>query len=325
MSPHAFAALILLFSICKSAFAFDLIAHRGASGYLPEHTLEATALAHAQLPAYIEQDVVLTKDDIPVVLHDIHLDTVTNVASVFPQRAREDGRYYVIDFTLAEIKTLRVHERTDTKGNPVFPGRYQGSYAHFSVATLAEHLELIKQLNRHTAQKVGVYPEIKSPKWHRKQGKDISTITLKMLSEFGYLTKHSNIILQCFDFDEIKRLRQQLGYQGKLIQLISSNNASLLNSADALNELSGIVDGVGPSFYQLLDTAALEKGTIKPQKWLPQAKGAGLFVHPYTLRADQLPSGMTLAQATALLAAGLKVDGVFTDHVPAVKNALLEL
>lgn len=81
-----------------------VIAHRGASGYLPEHTLPAKALAYAMKPDYIEQDVVMTKDDKLVVLHDHYLDRVTNVATVFPNRARKDGRFYAIDFTLAEIK-----------------------------------------------------------------------------------------------------------------------------------------------------------------------------------------------------------------------------
>ncbi|MEW6710741.1 MAG: glycerophosphodiester phosphodiesterase family protein, partial [Candidatus Riflebacteria bacterium] len=87
------------------------IAHRGASGYLPEHTLPAKALAHGMGADYIEQDLVLTKDGHPIVVHDIHLDTVTDVATRFPERKRDDGRFYAIDFTLAEIKTLKVTER----------------------------------------------------------------------------------------------------------------------------------------------------------------------------------------------------------------------
>lgn len=85
-----------------------VIAHRGASGYLPEHTLAAKALAHAQGADYLEQDLVLSKDGVPVVLHDIHVDAVTDVAEKFPTRKRADGRYYAIDFTVAELKQLRV-------------------------------------------------------------------------------------------------------------------------------------------------------------------------------------------------------------------------
>ena len=88
-----------------------VIAHRGASGYLPEHTLPAKAMAYAMHPDYLEQDVVLSKDDVPIVIHDIHLDAVTNVAELFPDRKRKDGRYYVIDYTFDELKTLRVVER----------------------------------------------------------------------------------------------------------------------------------------------------------------------------------------------------------------------
>src|SRR5699024_3015541 len=97
----------------SSAMAADsnekiVIAHRGASGYLPEHTLPAKAMAYAQGADYLEQDLVMTKDDNLAVLHDHYLDRVTDVADRFPDRARKDGRYYAIDFTLYDIETLRV-------------------------------------------------------------------------------------------------------------------------------------------------------------------------------------------------------------------------
>lgn len=104
LSLLALACSTSLFSSIVSAEPL-VIAHRGASGYLPEHTLEAKTLAYAMKPDYIEQDVVMTKDDQLVVLHDHYLDRVTDVAERFPNRARADGRYYAIDFTLAEIKT----------------------------------------------------------------------------------------------------------------------------------------------------------------------------------------------------------------------------
>ena len=111
-----------------------VIAHRGASGYLPEHTLAAKAYAHALGADFIEQDLVLTKDDVPVVLHDIYLDTVTDVAVRFPERKRADGRFYVIDLTLAELKQLRVTERFNAKsGARVFAGRFPAGQAEFRV------------------------------------------------------------------------------------------------------------------------------------------------------------------------------------------------
>ena len=86
MKPHVTSPLV--------------IAHRGASGYLPEHTLEAATMAHALGADFVEQDLVLTKDAVPIVLHDIHIDTISDVATKFPTRKRPDGRYYALDFTL---------------------------------------------------------------------------------------------------------------------------------------------------------------------------------------------------------------------------------
>ena len=100
-----------------------VIAHRGASGYLPEHTLAAKAMAYAQGADYIEQDLVMTKDGEIVVLHDHYLDTVTDVRHVFPERRRDDGRYYVIDFTLEEVKQLSVSERFKSDGGAETAGR----------------------------------------------------------------------------------------------------------------------------------------------------------------------------------------------------------
>ena len=135
-----------------------VIAHRGASGYLPEHTLEAATLAFSLGPDFIEQDVVITKDDIPVVLHDIHLETVTNVEDVFPARHRDDGRYYARDFTLEELRQLRVHERANSDGKQVFKDRYRGTHANFKVATLNEHFELISELTANL-ERLSVYPK----------------------------------------------------------------------------------------------------------------------------------------------------------------------
>ncbi len=109
-----------------------VIAHRGASGYLPEHTLEAKALAYGMGADYLEQDVVATRDDELVVIHDIHLDRVSNVAEKFPRRKRDDGRYYVRDFDLAEIRTLRAWERRNDDGiSPVFRSAFRQGRAPF--------------------------------------------------------------------------------------------------------------------------------------------------------------------------------------------------
>ena len=103
---------------------FTVIAHRGASGYLPEHTLEGAAMAHAMGSDYIELDVVFTRDNELIVLHDLYLDEVSDVAERYPGRRSADGHYYAIDFGVTEIRKLRVHERRLANGLPAFPGRF---------------------------------------------------------------------------------------------------------------------------------------------------------------------------------------------------------
>ena len=95
----------------QSATAPVVIAHRGASGYLPEHTTEAAVMAYMMGAEYLEQDCVLSKDGIPVVLHDLTLDDITNVAELYADRKRADGHWYVMDFSLSELRTLRLTER----------------------------------------------------------------------------------------------------------------------------------------------------------------------------------------------------------------------
>ena len=99
--PKAIGVLLMTATLSIQAQSQKVvIAHRGASGYLPEHTLQAKAMAFAMGADYIEQDVVMTSDDHLIVLHDITLDRTTDVAERFPERVRDDGRYYAIDFTL---------------------------------------------------------------------------------------------------------------------------------------------------------------------------------------------------------------------------------
>ena len=325
---------LLTFSLSISIFAspvllakdFDVIAHRGASGYLPEHTLEAATLAFAMNPDFIEQDAVITKDGIAVVLHDIHLETVTNVEQVFPERARKDGRFYALDFTLAELRTLQVHERANSKGEQVFTKRYTGNTANFTVATLEEHYELITQLNREFNTNVGVYTEVKSPAWHNEQGVDASQIVIASLTRFNLANKDANSYLQCFDFDEIKRIRKDLNYAGKVVMLIGENSwgesttdYDWIKSEAGMKEVADYADGLGPWLGQLLDPQAMEAGKLVPASWVEYAHSEGFIIHPYTFRQDALPPGMTAEQLLSTLKHVVNVDGVFTDHVPPVK------
>lgn len=297
-----------------------VIAHRGASAYLPEHTLEAKAMAYAMGADFLEQDIVLSSDDVPVVLHDTHIDTVTDVATRFPDRKRADGRYYALDFTLAELKQLRVTERFHVKtGKPYYPNRFPTDSGHFEIVTLEEELEFIAGLNRSTGRKVGIYPEIKQPNWHRKQGHDISSIVLPILDKFGYRTKDDLCWLQCFEIAEVKRIRTELGWQGRLVMLLSGGGKSAdgtdfphFRTEPGLAELASIVDAIGPSIGSIITGKSPEDRQITDL--VKHAHAAKLSVHPYTLRVDQLPKTVRSADDLMnLLFRDAGVDGLFTD------------
>ncbi|MDC0602045.1 glycerophosphodiester phosphodiesterase [Aliiglaciecola sp.] len=318
-----FSSLLVL-SITSMAIAKPLvIAHRGASGYLPEHTLEAAILAYSQGADFIEQDLVLSKDLVPVVLHDIHLESVTNVEQIFPDRKRQDGRYYAFDFTLKELMTLNKHERTDAKGNQVFASRYQGQ-SPFRIATFEQHIQLIQQLNKQFNQKIGLYPEIKSPAWHRQQGADISAIVLNILRKYDLDSSDSQVYVQCFDFAETQRLRNELGAKVKLVQLIAENdwNESTtdyneLKTSAGLKKIALVAQGIGPWMPQLFDIKKMKVTSLSGD-----AKRLGLHIHPYTFRKDQLPEGLDVKTTLDLLFKELEVDGVFTDFTDVVVSYL---
>lgn len=300
-----------------------VIAHRGASGYLPEHTLAAKAYAHALGADYLEQDLVLTKDDVPVVLHDIYLDTVSDVATRFPDRRRPDGRFYALDLTLAELKQLRVRERFNAKtGQPVYRQRYDSKTTPsvFRISTLEEELQLIQGLNRSTGRMAGIYPEIKQPKWHREQGHDISRIVLPILAKYGYATKNDPCYLQCFELTEVRRLRGELGWKGRLVMLIAAAakeadgvDHNQLCTADGLAELASLVDGIGPVISRIVTWPAAG-GAPKFTHLVTLAHERNLVVHPYTIRRDDLPKNCPSVDALhAALFADAGIDGIFTD------------
>jgi glycerophosphoryl diester phosphodiesterase len=298
-----------------------VVAHRGACGYLPEHTLAAKAAAFAMGADYIEQDVVLTKDDQPIVLHDIHLDTVTDVARVFPDRRRDDGRYYAADLTLDEIKRLKVHERIDLEtGQAVFPARFPVGKAVFRIPTLAEEIELIQGLNQSTGREVGIYTEIKKPAWHRTQGKDISRIVLRTLNEYGYRTKQDKCYVQCFDPQETRRIRRELECPLRLVQLIADNewheadaDFDQLRTPEGIRQIAEYADGIGPAMPHVV-RGLDDSGKPILTDLVDNAHAVGLEVHPFTLRADALPKyADNFEEALRIFFDEAHVDGIFTD------------
>ena len=297
-----------------------VIAHRGASGHLPEHTLPAKALAYAMGADYLEQDVVASRDDELVVLHDIHLDRVTDVASLYADRCRADGRYYVRDFDIAELKRLKVHERTNADGSPVYPERFSSSGEVFRIQTFAEELEFVRSLQAAHGRPVGIYPEIKRPEWHKGEGIDITPLFLDVLAEHGYQRHTDPVYVQCFDARELRRIRHSLDCRVKLIQLIGENswgesttNYNVLRSQRGLDQLAATVDGIGPWIPRAYSRRRHD-GRIRSTGLVKRAHKAGLAVHPYTFRVDELPAGFaSFDELLAFFTDKLAIDGLFTD------------
>jgi glycerophosphoryl diester phosphodiesterase len=312
----SFAILICLTGVesIKSSSAV-VIAHRGASGYLPEHTLPCKALAYGQGADYLEQDVVLSKDNVPIVIHDIYLDEVSDVASsIFSTRNRSDGRFYVIDFTVAEIKTLRASERFNRyTGQPIFSKRFPINQSTFHLNTLAEELEFIAGLNKANIdnnRQVGAYVEIKDPQFHRNQSRsNITEIVLDVLRTYNYTKRTDNVFLQCFDIDELQRIRLELKSDLKLIGLLSDD--SYWTSDIGIEDLSTFADGIGPDYTLLFE----EGNTLVPSKLFYDARKYNLFIHPYTFRSDtNLQPFATFNIMLEFFIDTLKVDGLFIDQ-----------
>lgn len=291
-----------------------VIAHRGASGYLPEHTLEAKALAYGLGADYLEQDVVATRDSRLVVLHDLHLDEVTDVASRFPGRQRADGRHYAIDFDLAELQQLAVSERRRPGSAAArFPERFPEGVALFRIATLEQELALIAGLNKSMRRIVGIYPEIKDPRWHHDHGVDLARLLLDTLDAHGYDDAGSPAYVQCFDAGELRRVREELECRLKLVQLVGEEPAyAPLLTSDGLARIARYADALGPSYKQLV---AAQSFPLRRSALAEAAKRAGLLLHPYTFRRDDAPP--YAPDFEALLRAffnDIEVDGLFCDQ-----------
>lgn len=314
-----------------------VIAHRGASGYLPEHTLAAKALAFGQGAHYLEQDVVMTRDDHLIVFHDLTLDRTTNVAQLYPGRARADGAHYVIDFTLTELRALQVSEGQQAFAGikvPLYPGRFPPGGARFSIHTLQEELELIAGLRHSTGRSVGIYPELKAPWFHHQHGKDLATAVLEVLKQYGYTSKDEAVFLQSFDHRELVRVHDELlpalGMDLKLVQLIAENawgetwepdaegnlqpyDYAWMHTPAGLHALARSVDGIGPALDMLVDAASPSHMPVI-SSITRDAHAAGLLVHPYTFRRDRLPAYVAdFDELLELVLFEVGVDGIFTD------------
>jgi len=280
-------------------------------------------MAYAMGADYIEQDVVMTKDDHLIVLHDITLDRTTDVADQFPDRVRDDGRFYAIDFTLEEIRLLNASEGFRIENGvrrQGFANRFPMGASSFRVPTLAEEIELIQGMNQSTGKDIGIYPEVKSPEFHRAAGKDISTAVVEMLKSFGYTSKQDKVFLQTFSFDELRIIHDEilpaLGVDLNLIQLIGGEDSyPWMFEANGMDKLANFADGIGPE-KDLVIKRASTKSNIAVTELVGRAHAAGLQVHPYTFRLDpgQVPQyAENFEELLELYYFKADVDGVFTD------------
>lgn len=339
-----FLAVTIMMLSATAAFADAdkiVIAHRGACGYLPEHTLEAKAAAYFMGVDYIEQDLVMTKDNQLVVLHDHYLDRITDVMEKFPNRYRMvDGkkRWFAIDFTLPEIKSLKVTEGfkvKDGKKRQGFSARFPLFKSSFEVPTFEEELQLIQGLNKSTGKNVGVYPEIKAPWFHRSEGKDISLAALNMLKKYGYTTKEDKVYVQCFDPNETRRISKELlpklGMNVKVVQLIAETdwnetmepkngklvpyNYDWMFKKGAMKKIAEYADGIGPWKPMLVKNDSTRNNLIITDM-VKEAHDNGMEVHPYTFRLDEgrIPQyAASFEDMLDIFYYTVNVDGVFTD------------
>lgn len=326
-------ALLLALGVPAPALADPIvIAHRGASGERPEHTLAAYELAIERGADFIEPDLVATKDLVLVSRHENELSDTTDVASreEFEHLRREktiDGTrvagWFAEDFTLAELRTLRARERV---GN-IRPenARYNGLY---QVPTFAEIVQLVRIKEAETGRRIGLYPELKHPTFLLEaDGIDMVDLLLRELRDLG-IESTDPIYIQSFEVGTLRRLDQRSDF--KLVQLIHPEDGPVdepemryadMVSASGLAEIAEYADGIGPALSYVLDPK-----TMQPTSLVADAHAAGLTVHPWTLRKENgfLPAAMLGAGGpaddgryrmlwSAAIASG--ADGFFVDNV----------
>jgi glycerophosphoryl diester phosphodiesterase len=290
-----------------------VIAHRGASGERPEHTLESYRLAIEQGADYIEPDLVMTRDGVLIARHENEIGGTTDVANrpEFAARRRAqiiEGEtmtgWFTEDFTLAEIKSLRARERLPAlrPRNCAFDGR-------FSVPTFGEILQLATETNRQRSSgpRIGVYPETKHPAHFASIGLPQEQAVLAALDSFDYGREGSPVFIQSFDPNNLRQLRGMTHLP--LVQLLE-------HELGDLHRIAEYADGIG-----IAKPLATAEG-------IADAHSLDLTVHVWTFRAENefLPADLKIGDAPAehgnldgeierYLSRG--IDGFFTDF-PAI-------
>lgn len=310
---------------------FIVIAHRGASGERPEHTLAAYELAIDQGADYIEPDLVATRDGVLVARHENEISGTTDVSDrpEFATRLTTrviDGEemtgWFTEDFTLAELRTLRARERLPDirPQNTAYDGLYQ-------VPTLEEIIQLVRAKEAETGRVIGLYPEIKHPTYFKDIGIDLAHLLVTQLHAAGYEGADAPVFIQCFEVAELWRLASIT--ELRLVQLVAAeggpaDNATMtyaqMVTPEGLAEIAEYADGIG------VDLRLLISDDFSPTMLSNDAHQAGLLVHAWTLRKENAflpaplrrssdPSDYGCFEAVlGMLSAHQSVDGVFTDH-----------
>ena len=310
-----------------------VIAHRGASGLRPEHTLASYDLAIDQGADFIEPDLVLTKDDVFVARHENDITGTTDVAA-HPEFATRrttkviDGEshtgWFTEDFTLAELKTLRAKERL-----PQFRPANTAYDGQFEIPTLAEVIALAKRRSAETGRTIGIYPETKHPSYFASIGHPMEERLVAQLKAAGWDKPADPVFIQSFEINNLKALHAMTGL--RLIQLMDATGGpadgaapsyAAMTTPEGLRAVASYAYGIGPS------KAMIQDGDAAPTTLVADAHAAGLKLHPWTFRAENTflpPSlrvgsnpaahGRLIEEINRYLALG--IDGFFTDF-PAI-------
>ncbi|MFG3699902.1 glycerophosphodiester phosphodiesterase [Micromonospora sp. NPDC047620] len=316
-----------------------VIAHRGASGYRPEHTLEAYRLAIRQGADYIEPDLVSTRDGALVARHENEISGTTDVAARPEFAARKatktiDGvqvtGWFTEDFTLAELKTLRAKERLPQVrvANTAYDGR-------FEVPTLQEVIDLARAEGRVRGRTIGVYPETKHPTYFASIGLPLEEPLVEVLRRNKLTHRHSPVIIQSFETANLRKLDRMIDV--KLAQLMDATGRPYdftvagdartyrdLAKPAGLKWIASYADGVGAHKNLIVPRDAAGK-LLAPTTLVGDAHRERLIVHAWTFRAENqfLPADFRIGadpnargdiQAEYELFLGLGLDGVFADH-----------
>ncbi len=186
------------------------------------------------------------------------------------------------------------------------PNRFPKGASSFQIPTFEEAVELVQGLNKTSGREAGIYPELKDPVFHRKEGLGMEEAFLEICAKYGYRGPDANIFVQCFDPGPLKRMRLELGSELPQIQLISDSAIqNALVTDDGLAKIAEFAEGIGP------DRRRVEKDP----DLVKRARAAGLKVHPYTLRKDLVsPKYGSFEEELAAFYTKFGVDGLFTDY-----------